>query len=646
MALGKVVSGDEAVALVRDGDVIAVSGYGGNGSPESLLAALARRFRDMASPRSLTLVHAGGIGDGDGKGTDRLAEEGLLRRVIAGYFGLAPRIAALALDGKIEAYNLPEGVIVQLYRDIGAGKPGVLSRVGLGTFVDPRVEGGKIRRGVGEDRVELIEVGGSEALFYRAFPIHVAFIRGTTADPEGNLTIERESLSLEGLALAIAAKNCGGYVACQVERVAQSGSLTARQVTIPGILVDCVVVAEPDHHMQTYGTRYNPAFSGEIRVPTESVAALPFDERKIVARRAASELRAHSVVNLGIGLPDSVGIVAREEGIFDLLVLTVDPGVVGGIPMGGLDFGAAVNAQAVIDHAAMFDLIDGGGVDVAVLGMAQGDARGNVNVSRFGGRLTGCGGFINISHRSKKVIFVGTFTSGGLEIAIDDGALRIRREGRHAKFVQAVEQITFSGEVAASDEREVLYVTERCVFRLGKSGLELVEVAPGIDVETQILAHLPFRPVVGALATMDVAIFRTEPMGLRGRLLDIHIRDRISYDAETNTVFMNYAGMHVRTADDVERIKAAVDGVLEPLGRRVYAIVNYDSFVADAGVLQGYADLVKYVEEKYYLNVSRYSTSGFLRLKLGAELARRRLSAQVFQTSGQARRHLRGDRAE
>jgi len=640
MPLGKVLSVADAVALVRDGDTVATTGYGGNGTPDQLVLQLERRFLDTGAPRGLTLVHAGGQGDGKERGLNHLGHEGLLRRVIGGYYGLAPRIERLALEGKIEAYNLPEGVIVHLYREIAARKPGVLSRVGLGTFVDPRVRGGKVNAATREDIIEVCTLNGEETLFYKAFPIHVAFIRGTTADPEGNVTAERESLTLENLPLAMAARNSGGFVVCQVERIAQAGSLTARQVTIPGILVDCVVVAEPEQHLQTYGTRYNPAFSGEIRVPLESVAALPLDERKIIARRAALEIRAGSVVNLGIGMADNVAVVANEERVSDLMTLTVDPGVIGGVPMGGLDFGAAVNAQAVIDHASMFDFIDGGGLDVAVLGMAQCDASGNINVSRFSGRLVGCGGFIDISQRSKKVVFVGTFAAGGLMVAVEEGRLAIVHEGRHPKFVTVIDEITFSGRVAAAEEREILYVTERCVFRLGEQGLELAEVAPGIDIERDILARLPFPLAAGQIRPMDPAIFRPAPMGLRAQLLDIRIEDRISYNADTNTVFLNYAGMHVRTEDDLGRIKDAVDQTLQPLGRRVHSIVNYDSFVADPDILDRYADLVKYVEERYYLSVSRYSTSGFLRLKLGAELRKRRLSSHVFETGREARRHL------
>jgi len=640
MPLGKVLSVADAVALVRDGDTVATTGYGGNGTPDQLVLQLERRFLDTGAPRGLTLVHAGGQGDGKERGLNHLGHEGLLRRVIGGYYGLAPRIERLALEGKIEAYNLPEGVIVHLYREIAARKPGVLSRVGLGTFVDPRVRGGKVNAATREDIIEVCTLNGEETLFYKAFPIHVAFIRGTTADPEGNVTAERESLTLENLPLAMAARNSGGFVVCQVERIAQAGSLTARQVTIPGILVDCVVVAEPEQHLQTYGTRYNPAFSGEIRVPLESVAALPLDERKIIARRAALEIRAGSVVNLGIGMADNVGVVANEERVSDLMTLTVDPGVIGGVPMSGLDFGAAVNAQAVIDHASMFDFIDGGGLDVAVLGMAQCDASGNINVSRFSGRLVGCGGFIDISQRSKKVVFVGTFAAGGLMVAVEEGRLAIVHEGRHPKFVTVIDEITFSGRVAAAEEREILYVTERCVFRLGEQGLELAEVAPGIDIERDILARLPFPLAAGQIRPMDPAIFRPAPMGLRAQLLDIRIEDRISYNADTNTVFLNYAGMHVRTEDDLGRIKDAVDQTLQPLGRRVHSIVNYDSFVADPDILDRYADLVKYVEERYYLSVSRYSTSGFLRLKLGAELRKRRLSSHVFETGREARRHL------
>jgi propionate CoA-transferase len=455
MALRKVIPVDVAVALIRDGDVLASSGYGGNGTPEALFAGLERRFLEGGAPRQLTLVFAGGQGDGKERGLNHLGHEGLLRRVIGGHYGLVPTIAKLATDNKIEAYNFPEGAITHLYRDIAAGKPGTLTRVGLGTFVDPRLEGGKVNPAAQEDLIELVEFDGEEALFFKGFPINVALVRGTTADPDGNVTMERESLRLETLALALAARNSGGVVLCQVERIAAAGSLDARRVRLPGVFVDCVVVAPSEHHMQNYGAQYDPALSGEVRVPLEAMAPLPMDEKKVIARRAAFELLPNSIVNLGLGLPDAIGAVVAEERIQDLITLTVDPGVFGGVPLGGAGFGASVNFSATIDHPSQFDFIDGGGLDSAYLGFAEWDALGNVNASRFAGCVAGCGGFINISQNAKKVVFIGTFTAGGLETAVSDHGLAIETEGRHAKFVSAVGQVTFSGPRAAAEGQEV-----------------------------------------------------------------------------------------------------------------------------------------------------------------------------------------------
>jgi propionate CoA-transferase len=638
--LKKIIPVEDAMSVLRDGDVLATSGYGGHGMPEQLLVALQKRFLETGGPKGLTLVHATGQGDAKDKGLNLLAHEGLLKRVIGGYFGLTPKIGQLIQENKIQAYNLPEGVITHLYRDIAAGKPGTLSRVGLGTFVDPRVEGGKMNQLTVEDIVKVMTIDGKEYLFYQAFPINIAFIRGTTADPDGNVTMEKEALVLENLALAVATRNSHGYVICQVERIAAEGSLDSRHVRIPGVLVDAVVVAEPQYHVQTYGSTYNPALSGELRIPMKTLPPLALDDKKVIARRAAMELLPNSIVNLGIGLPDNVGRVASEEKVYDLMTLTVDPGVMGGVPAGGADFGAAINCQAVIDHCSQFDFIDGGGLDCAFLGFAECDRLGNVNASRFADRIAGCGGFINISQNAKKVVFMGNFTAGGAQFAVEEGRLRIVREGKVSKFVKTVAQVTFSGVVAAQQRREVLYVTERCVFRLTERGLALAEVAPGVDVERDILRHLSFEPLVGRPATMDAAIFTTKPMGLRERLLDIRIEERLSYDAATNTVFMNYAGMRVRDAGDVGTIVAAVDRLLEPLGKRVNSIVNYEGFTVDDDAMEAYMDAVRYVEKKYYLKVSRFTNSGFLRMKLGKELETRQVSARVFETRQEAERNL------
>jgi propionate CoA-transferase len=637
----KVISEEEAIALIQDGDVLATTGYVGHGTPDQLYVDLEERFLRTGTPTDLTLIHSTGQGDGEDKGLNRLAHEGLLKRIIAGHFGLAPKIAQLVLEEKIEAYNISEGAITHLFRNIAAGKPGTISKVGLGTFVDPRLDGGRMNARTQEQIVEVVELAGEEWLFYKAIPINIAFIRGTTADVDGNISMERESVDMENLSIAMAAKNSGGLVICQVERVAASGSLNARLVRVPGVMVDAVVVAEEQHHMQSYGTSYNPAFSGEIRVPLDSLERGKLNERKIIARRAAMELLPNSIVNLGIGMPDGVAAVANEERIQDYFTLTADPGIFGGVPMGGLNYGAAVNATALIDHAYQFDFIDGGGLDLAVLGMGECDARGNVNVSRFGERLAGCGGFINISQNSREVLFVGTFTSGGLKTSIQEGTLRILEEGKNRKFIGEVEQITFNGALAAKKNTTVYYITERCVFKLTQQGLELIEVAPGIDIERDILAQMDFAPEIGEPAPMDERLFAPEPMGLKDSLVDMPMDSRFSYDPESNTIFMNFAGLRVRNVEDVAEIREATEGRLKGIGKKVNSVVNYDAFTIDDDVVNEYADLVRYIETNYYLSVSRYTTSGFLRRKLGKELVEKRgLSPSIYETEDEAKKRV------
>jgi propionate CoA-transferase len=636
----KIVSAADAVAVIRAGDTLATSGFVGIGTPDGLLAALAARFVDSGEPRNLTLVFAAGQGDGKERGLNRLGHDGLLKRVVGGHWGLIPKVGQLALENRIEAYNLPQGCISHLYRDIAAGKPGLLSKVGLGTFVDPRHGGGRINSVTTEDLVRVMEIDGQEWLFYKTFRIDVAFIRATTADPHGNLTMEREALTLDNLAMAMAAHNCGGVVIAQVERIAKAGSLHPRMVKVPGTLVDCVVVAEPEHHRQTYATGYSPAFAGEIQVPLDSLQALPLDERKIIARRCAMELPLEGVVNLGIGMPEGVASVANEERVLDLITLTAEPGVVGGVPASGLDFGAATNVEAVIDQSQQFDFYDGGGLDLAVLGMAECDASGNINVSRFGPRLAGAGGFINISQNARKLLLAGTFTAGGLEVEAGNGVLRIVQEGRARKFRETVEQVTFGGRRAAALGQPVLYVTERCVFELTPEGLRLAEVAPGIDIERDILAHMDFKPIMEPPPVpMPAYLFSAAKMDLRRRLLERDLDRRVSYDAERGMLFLDFHHLQVRQLDDVDRVRHAVESRCAQVGQRVATIVNYDGFQVDPEVADAYAQMAREMEARHYSRVSRYASSAFKRLQL-QQLFSPDTAPPIFETEQQAQDYL------
>lgn len=632
----KVVSLENAIATIGDGDTVCVSGFVGIGTPESLLRGIEERFLTHQSPKDISLLFAAAPGDGAEKGLNRLAKPGLVRRAVGGHWSLVPKLGAMAVNNEIEAYNLPLGCISQLYRDIAAGKPGMFSKVGLHTFVDPRQSGGAINDITTKPLVEIKEINEEEWLFYHSIPVDVALIRGTTADPLGNITMEREALTLDMLSIAMAAKNSGGLVIAQVERIAAPGSLMPKEVIVPGNLVDCVVVSEPDEHLQTYKTPYDHGFSGRIKSVVSDPVPMALSERKIIARRAAMELPVNGVVNLGIGMPEGVGAVANEENIINNITLTTEAGVLGGVPQSGLDFGAAINANAIIQTNQQFDFYDGGGLDLACLGMAETDQNGNVNVSRFKDRFAGAGGFINISQNARKVLFVGTFTAGGLKIKTGDGKLEIVQEGRARKFIRDVEQITFNGKFSAQQGKEILYITERCVFSLTDYGLKLTEVAPGIDIEKDILANMDFAPIIDEPALMEKRIFETKVMKLRKSLLEIPIANRLVYDKQQNIVFANMSGMDIATNEDLAKLDREVNKFFKSLGQKVNIVTNHDGISVAPILAAKFANLLSQLEYDYYLTATRYTTSAFLRQKLGEDLKQRSIRPHIFESEKEA----------
>jgi propionate CoA-transferase len=506
------LSPEEAAARIPSHATVASSGFVGCGQPEALVRALGERFRRTGEPRGLTLIFAAGQGDGKERGLNHLAHAGLLRRVIGGHWNLTPRLGALACAGQIEAYCFPQGVVSRLFREAAAGNPGLLSRVGLDTFIDPRHGGGKMNAATTEEFVERVMLAGEEFLFYQAPRVTVGLIRATASDSFGNLSFEREVMTGETLAIAQAAHNAGGIVLAQVERRAADFERDPKSIRVPGIFVDAVSLAFPEDHQQTFGDGYCPelVMPGDAR--TLALPPLPDNCRRYIAARALEEVPDGAVVNLGIGLPEAVAQLAWERGQLDRMVLTVEAGLIGGIPAGGLSFGAARYPMAVIDQPSMFDFYDGGGLDIAFLSMAECDEAGNVNVSRYGGRVPGPGGFINIAQSTRKVVFLGAFTAGQLETSFQDGRLRIEREGHPRKFVRHVEQVTFSAARARKRRQEILYVSERTVFRLHpESGIELLEVAPGVDLQKDILDQMEFRPRVREpLGTIEQRCFAKE----------------------------------------------------------------------------------------------------------------------------------------
>lgn len=495
----KVCTAQQAAEFIRDEATVAVGGFVGAAHPEELTASLQQRFLSQGKPAGLTLVYAAGQGDGKERGLNHLAHPGLIRRVIGGHWGLCPGLGRLAMNGEIEAYNFPQGVICQLFRDIAAGRPGCITHVGLRTFIDPRHQGGRLNDRTPPGLIEHVQLGGKDWIWYKSFPIDVGLIRASAADRFGNLLMEDEAIIGEVLPIAQAAKNSGGIVIAQVAKFIDD-PVHPQHVRVPGVLVDHIVLAHPENHHQTFAEEANVAYCTQSKEGDAAADApknlLTDPARRIIAARAADELPLGAVANLGIGMPEGIAQIAYERGLLEQLTLTVESGPIGGMPAGALSFGASRHPLAIIDQPAQFDFYDGRGLDFAALGAAQIDARGNVNVSRFGTRFAGVGGFVNITQTARKLVFCGTFTASGLEVRIQDGRLQILREGAVRKFISEVEQVSFSAARSLQIGQEVLYVTERAVFRLRDSGLELVEVAPGVDVQQQILDKMDFQPLI------------------------------------------------------------------------------------------------------------------------------------------------------
>lgn len=504
---------EEAARAVKCGQTVIVSGLGDMLTPDRTLEALEKRFLESGEPRDITLTYNVIPGSQRrGTGVDRFAHPGFVKRIYAGsYYTLeVEKLNGLIQADEVEAYLVPFGALYNMVRTAAAGQPGALTPVGLKTFLDPRMGGGKLTPSTTEDIVRIVEIDDVEYMYYEALPIDVAIIRATTADEDGNLSIEQEPFSIGLLHQAMAAKNRGGTVIAQVQQLAKRGSIHPKSVTVPGIFVDSVVHV-PD---QMEAMPYNPAWTGDIRVPIDESSVAPLDYKKVIARRAATELKPGELVNFGFGISASVPQIVVEEGISDRVVFNVEHGPVGGIPNDKYAFGAGVNMGALMDAQNIFEFYDAGRLDMTCLGMGEVDAEGSVNVSYINGKYN-LGGFIDIVHATKTIVFCGSFAAGGLDVRVKNGEVDILKEGRYTKLVNDLKQVTFNAQAALRKGQEVLYVTERAVFALTEKGLTLVEIAPGIDLERDVLSRMEFRPAISeSLRSMDPRIFRPEPLGL------------------------------------------------------------------------------------------------------------------------------------
>lgn len=491
----KFMTADEAVQLIRDGDTVALIGGGGGLMEAShTFRAVSRRFLGSGFPRDLTIVHSLGIGDKKTEGLNHFAHEGLVKRVIGGHWVWSPKMQKMALEEKIQAYVLPSGCVMQLYREIGGGRPGLFTHVGLGTFVDPRQQGGKMNGAAKDDLVEVVNIGGKELLWYKSFPINVAIIRGSFGDASGNISLDQEAANVDVYAAALAAHNSGGKVIAQVRTAVDVNSLPARSVRVPGAIVDAVVV-DPDQRM-SYDLPYDPTISGERRGPVRLGSPEPLNVRGVIARRAYQELRDGDVLNFGVGIGEGVAKMVAEKGEGHRFYQTIEHGTYGGSLLVGMLFGFARSPSAMIDGPSQFDFYSGGGLDTAFLGFGELDESGNVNVSKLGGLTVGPGGFMDIAQNAKKVVFCGTFDTKGTEIKIAGGGLKIVRNGDIQKLVKTAEQITYSGTQALQRGHAATFITERAVFKITRHGVELTEVAPGIDLQRDVLDLMGFVPLM------------------------------------------------------------------------------------------------------------------------------------------------------
>jgi propionate CoA-transferase len=522
MGKSKVISTKEAANLIKDGDTLGIQGIITASTPVDLMAAVRDKYLATQSPKGITVFHVSGIGDGKEGGMNMFAHEGLIGKLICGHIGTSPKLFPLITENKFPAFIVPQGVLTQLTRAIGSKRPGVVTSVGLKTFADPRVEGcraNEAAEGLSEEEqvVEVLKIKDKDYLLYKSFPVNVCFIKATTADVDGNLSIEKEAVRLSSLELALATKNSGGIVIAQVERLTEAHTIKPHDVVVPGVLVDHIVLASEVGRRQFYAIpEFHPEWCGETRLPiNDQMKATELSDRKICGRRAALELKEGDLVNLGIGMPEVVAAVASEEGFASKISLTIEAGSFGGVPASGLAITASANVEAIIAHADMFIFYDGGGIDLSVLGAAEIDKQGNVNVSKFAGRTVGPGGFVNITQSTQNIVFVGTFMAGKVKQEIKDGKVNIIEDAKVSKFVDKVEQITFSGEYANDTGKNILYVTERAVFKLVPGGVELIEIAPGVDLEKDILAKMAFKPLISKqLKTMDPRIFADGVMNL------------------------------------------------------------------------------------------------------------------------------------